>query len=96
MSTDYAFEKLPSHKLYINGSWVDPVKGGTFSTINPATGSSGFFELDRKSDSDIINCNFNTAIDTILSSSKDNNFRRLQELRYQKLPMVPQKTSILQ
>ena len=34
----YAFENQKYHKLYINGKWVDPLKGGTFSTINPATG----------------------------------------------------------
>ena len=24
--------------LYINGKWVEPVKGGKFTTYNPATG----------------------------------------------------------
>ena len=26
------------NQLYINGTWVDPVDGGTFDTINPANG----------------------------------------------------------
>ena len=25
-------------QLYINGEWCDPIEGGTFATINPATG----------------------------------------------------------
>ena len=36
--SDFAFENQKYHKLYINGKWVDPAKGGKFSTINPATG----------------------------------------------------------
>ena len=65
MSTECAFEKLPYHKLYINGSLVDPVKGGTFSTINPATGPSKLQLSDSKSNPDTICSNCATRTDFI-------------------------------
>ena len=36
MSSTFDFEKIQCHKLYINGQFVDAIKGGTFFTINPA------------------------------------------------------------
>ena len=38
MSLTFDFEKIQCHKLYINGKFVDAIKGGSFDTINPATG----------------------------------------------------------
>ena len=40
MPSTFDFEKIQCHKLYINGQFVDAIKGGTFFTINPATGAA--------------------------------------------------------
>jgi len=41
--TETTLERAPylaggAKKLFINGDWVEPVQGGTFDTVNPATG----------------------------------------------------------
>jgi acyl-CoA reductase-like NAD-dependent aldehyde dehydrogenase len=31
---------LPEYRLFIGGEWVDAASGGTFETVDPATGTA--------------------------------------------------------